>query len=113
MPPERQAPSNTPDGRYIIVRRRLWRAANPHLPEEDRARLVTELMQARRAVGAALKAGDIKAEREARGRVHGAKVALGRARAGLVDGWRSGREPAAGEELQLCGVVGRSKRVIQ
>ena len=36
-----------------------------------------ELMAARRAVGAAKKAGDAAAEREARARVHEAKVALG------------------------------------
>ena len=22
----------TPDGRYLVVRERLWRAVNPHLP---------------------------------------------------------------------------------
>ena len=34
-------------------------------------------MRARSAVGRAMKAGDTKAEREARDRVHAAKVALG------------------------------------
>ncbi|MBX7514320.1 hypothetical protein K3179_07110 [Qipengyuania sp. GH38] len=67
----------TADGRYIIVRGRLWRASNPHLPESERARLVAQLMDARRAVGAALRDKDEAAERAARQQVHEAKVALG------------------------------------
>lgn len=72
MPPDR-----TPDGRYVIVRGRLWRATNPHLPEDERASLVAELMTARRAVGAALRVEDQTAERAARAQVHTAKIALG------------------------------------
>ena len=68
---------STPDGRYIVVRGRLWRAANPGLADEVRERLVAELMDARRAVGAARRAGDTDAERSARMQVHAAKVALG------------------------------------
>ena len=60
-----------------MVRGRLWRASNPALGEEDRQRLVDELMDARRAVGIALKNADEAAEREARQKVHAAKVALG------------------------------------
>jgi hypothetical protein len=67
----------TPDGRYMVVRGRLWRLSNPHLPEAERAALVHDLMQARRAVRDALKAEDKAAERAARARVHAAKVALG------------------------------------
>ncbi|MDQ1901563.1 hypothetical protein RAH32_14025 [Paracoccus sp. WLY502] len=67
----------TPDGRYIVVRGRLWRAANPHLDDADRARLVRQLMAARRAVGAALAAGDAGAEKVARDGVNQAKIALG------------------------------------
>jgi len=48
----------TPDGRYFVVRGRLWRRSNPSLPEERRIALVGELMQARRAVGMALRHGD-------------------------------------------------------
>ncbi|MBZ6379735.1 hypothetical protein B5C34_14970 [Pacificimonas flava] len=70
-------PQRTPDGRYIIVDGRLWRAANPDLSRDDHSRLVSELMSARRAVGSATRSGDETAEREARGRVHAAKVALG------------------------------------
>jgi hypothetical protein len=71
------APLHTPDGRYVVVRGRLWRAANPHLPEAERAALVKELMAARAAVRAGLRANDARALRAARERVHAAKVALG------------------------------------
>ena len=40
----------TPDGRYFVVRGRLWRRANPNLSVEKRDLLVRELMNARRAV---------------------------------------------------------------
>jgi hypothetical protein len=65
----------TPDGRYIIVRGRLWRKANPHLPEDERKRLVSELMSARRAVKEA--ADDPDRLRAAGKAVDTAKVALG------------------------------------
>lgn len=67
----------TPDGRYIIVRGRLWRASNPEIPDHERDELVAELMDARRAVGAALRSDDLDAEKAARARVHAAKVGLG------------------------------------
>ncbi|UVI39411.1 hypothetical protein [Qipengyuania spongiae] len=67
----------TPDGRYIIVRGRLWRASNPEIPARERDELVAELMDARRAVGAALRSDDPDAEKVARARVHAAKVGLG------------------------------------
>jgi uncharacterized protein len=70
-------PERTPDGRYIIVDGRRWRATDPSIPEERRKELVSELMSARRAVAAAKRAGDDEAERAARKRVHAAKVALG------------------------------------
>ncbi|WP_437613804.1 hypothetical protein WMF20_13390 [Sorangium sp. So ce834] len=72
-----QGPLVTPDGRYLIVRGRLWRRADPALPEEARRRLVSELMAARREVGRALRAGDAGALRAARRRVNEAKIALG------------------------------------
>jgi len=65
----------TPDGRYLIVRGRLWRAANPNLAEHERAALVAELMAARRAVKH--DRDDPAALARARRRVHLAKVALG------------------------------------
>lgn len=70
-------PPVTPDGRYIVVRGRLWRRADPRLSEEERQAAVAALMDARRAVGQALKAGDQPALASARAAVHAAKVALG------------------------------------
>ena len=67
----------TPDGRYLMVRGRLWRKANPALPAERHAALVRDLMAARRDVGTALRKGDAVAERAARARVDAAKQALG------------------------------------
>lgn len=68
---------STPDGRYFVHGGRLWRCSNPDLPEARRAALTRELMDARRAVGAAKRSGDAEAERSARAAVHQAKVALG------------------------------------
>jgi hypothetical protein len=67
----------TPDGRYIVVRGRLWRTSNPHLSASRREKLVKELMAARRAVWLAQKANDAGGLKTARGRVQAAKVALG------------------------------------
>jgi hypothetical protein len=67
----------TPDGRYFVVRGRLWRTSNPALAPDVRQELVDALMQARRQVGAAKKAGDADAERSARAAVDAAKRALG------------------------------------
>jgi hypothetical protein len=67
----------TPDGRYFAVRGRLWRMSNPALEPDERERLVKELMDARRAVGAARRAADAAAEAIAHDAVHRAKVALG------------------------------------
>ena len=51
--------------------------SNPSLGEEERAVLITRLMDARRAVGAAKKAGDAAGEKSARAHVDAAKRALG------------------------------------
>jgi hypothetical protein len=67
----------TPDGRYFVVRGRLWRTTNPALPAETRDRLTRELMEARRAVRTAKSAGDPEAERAARAAVDAAKRGLG------------------------------------
>lgn len=67
----------TPDGRYFVVRGRLWRASNPALQPDVRERLVHELMSARRAVGVAKRAGDRAAETGAHEAVDRAKIALG------------------------------------
>lgn len=67
----------TPDGRYLVVRGRLWRCSNPTLSDDDRARFVVELMRARSGVGRALRANDGPAKKAARAAVHKAKIALG------------------------------------
>jgi len=67
----------TPDGRYFVVRGRLWRTTNPALPPEDRQRLQRELMRARSALGRARRAGDDAGRLQARQDVDAAKVALG------------------------------------
>lgn len=81
MGDESDAPTSrlpvTPDGRYFVVRGRLWRMSNPSLDPELRASLTRELMRARRDVRSALQAGDDDALRAARDRVDAAKVALG------------------------------------
>lgn len=68
-------PLKTPDGRYIIVRGRLWRTANPSLTEADRQRLTNELMAARRAVAEARQTAS--SEEAAHATVDTAKRALG------------------------------------
>jgi len=71
------APPRTPDGRYLVVRGRLWRATNPALPAAERERLTHVLMDSRRAVAAALRSGDGPALARARDAVDATKVALG------------------------------------
>jgi hypothetical protein len=67
----------TPDGRYFVVRGRLWRRANPGLPADRREALVRELINARRAVKTALKANQPEQLALARKAVDDAKIALG------------------------------------
>ncbi len=67
----------TPDGRYIVVRGRLWRATNPSLPDAEREAWTAALMAARREVRSALAGGDEAALKRARSAVQRAKVALG------------------------------------
>src|ERR1041384_5393192 len=74
------APMNervTPDGRYFVVRGRLWRRANPSLSAEQPETLVRELMNARSAVKAALESGAAAELALARKAVDAAKVSLG------------------------------------
>ena len=61
----------------MIIRGMRWRATDPAIPPDVSETLRAELMSARRAVGAALRADDPEAERAARDRVHRTKVALG------------------------------------
>jgi hypothetical protein len=67
----------TPDGRYFVVRGRLWRSSNIHLSPEEKRRLTAELMAARRAKGLAMRVGDEEGRERAKQRVSAAKIALG------------------------------------
>lgn len=67
----------TPDGRYFVVKGQLWRCSNPSLDDEERQRMVSELMASRRAVKAAKASGDPNEMTLARASVQAAKVALG------------------------------------
>jgi hypothetical protein len=67
----------TPDGRYFVVRGRLWRMSDPRLGEDERARLVSDLMAARRGVASARRSLDERAETGAHEAVDAAKRALG------------------------------------
>jgi hypothetical protein len=67
----------TPDGRYFVVRGRLWRCTNPALDTAARVALTRELMSARRAKGAALRRADAAAIGAARARIDAAKRGLG------------------------------------
>ena len=77
VPSKVDEPLTTPDGRYLVVKGRLWRTRNPALPEPECQDLVRELMTARRDVGAAMRDGDVGAEAKARARVDAMKRALG------------------------------------
>lgn len=70
MPPPR-----TPDGRWIVVDGRRWRAADPTLPEDVRQTLLHHLGVARSAVRS--HRDDADAVSAARARVQLAKVGLG------------------------------------
>ncbi|XVV39113.1 hypothetical protein ACQPXT_39250 [Streptomyces sp. CA-100214] len=72
-----QSPERTPDGHFVVIKGRKWRATDPSVPEEAAARLRRHLMSARRAVRRALAESDARAEAAARSRVNHAKIALG------------------------------------
>jgi hypothetical protein len=65
----------TPDGRYFVVRGRLWRMTNPNIDPLRKEDLTKELMAARRAVRNAK--GNPVALRTARASVDQSKIALG------------------------------------
>ena len=67
----------TPDGRYFVVRGRLWRMPDPALPADRRDQLVKELMAARGKVDTTRRAGDEGGEWAAHEAVDRAKRALG------------------------------------
>ncbi|MFH9705812.1 hypothetical protein ACH4MW_06565 [Streptomyces luteogriseus] len=72
-----RSPEKTPDGHFVVIGGRKWRATDPSIPEEIAARLRRHLMSARRAVRSATTKGDADAEKAARARVNRAKTALG------------------------------------
>ncbi len=72
--PDTAGHRTTPDGRYFVVRGRLWRKANPHLPADVREALVKQLMDARRALRGGLSEAERRAVHE---QVDQAKRALG------------------------------------
>jgi len=69
-----EPPEVTPDGRYLVIGGRRWRASDPALPEARRAELTRVLMAWRREVR---RTRGTEAETAARAGVHAAKVALG------------------------------------
>jgi hypothetical protein len=69
--------SVTPDGRYFVVRARLWRMSDPGIGADERSKLTKHLMTARRAVRDAKADGDAEAEDTAHRAVGQAKRALG------------------------------------
>jgi hypothetical protein len=71
-----KAPLVTPDGRYIVVCGRPWRRSDPRLSEPQRQALADTLMDARRAVGRALRSRPAELP-AARAAVDVAKTALG------------------------------------
>ena len=100
-----QGPERTPDGHYIVVRGRLWRATNPNLPVKRREQLVATLMDARRQLRGQA-APEIRAAARSGGRGQGRP---GRARSGLVERRRPGLQPAHGAQHALCGLVRRAR----
>ncbi|WP_286885109.1 hypothetical protein [Pseudomonas sp. UBA7456] len=75
MPAQRYP--TTPDGRYFVVRGRLWRCTDPSLSEAERQHWVHALMDARRAVKDAKADNDPDQLTRACAQVQTAKVALG------------------------------------
>ena len=65
---------HTPDGRYIVVNGRRWRATDPMIPPDRAAELRSVLMAWRREIAAV---AGTSGERAARDGVQAAKVALG------------------------------------
>ena len=67
----------TPDGRYLVIQGRLWRAGDPSLPAQAKVKYMRDLLNGRRALKAAKLAGDEEAIAAARKLVAGAQVGLG------------------------------------
>jgi hypothetical protein len=69
-----EPPETTPDGRYLVVDGRRWRATDPAIPEVRRQELTRVLMAWRRDVR---RTKGTDEERTSRAGVQAAKVALG------------------------------------
>jgi hypothetical protein len=69
--------SVTPDGRYFVVRGKLWRMSDPDFGPDEKAHLVKRLMDARRSVKKAKAARDPDAESAAHRLVDQTKRGLG------------------------------------
>ncbi len=69
-----EPPEVTPDGRYLVIKGRRWRATDPAIPEERRQELTRVLMAWRREVR---RTQGTDGESAARAGVQAAKVALG------------------------------------
>lgn len=69
-----EPPEVTPDGRYLVIDGRRWRATDPAIPEARRSELTRALMAWRREVR---RTRGTDAESAARAGVQAAKVALG------------------------------------
>ena len=67
----------TPDGRYLVIQGRLWRAPNPLLPAQAKVKYMRDLLNGRRALKAAKTSGDEDAISAARKLVARAQVGLG------------------------------------
>lgn len=65
---------DAPDGHYVVIEGRRWRATDPSIPEDRRTELVRILMAWRREVR---RTKGTPQESAARAGVHAAKVALG------------------------------------
>jgi hypothetical protein len=95
----------TPDGRYFVVRGRLWRMVNPGSDEAERYDLVRRLGAARRSVRDAKQSADLKAEAAAHQAVDDVKRALGERGPVWWADKVAGSQPAHDEEHALCRMV--------
>ena len=96
----------TADGRYVVIDGRRWRATDPSITADDARTLRAELMSARRAVKAALAAGDAEAERSAREQVHRTKVGLGERG---VPWWEQSPDERTARVRQAVARIGTSR----
>jgi hypothetical protein len=99
----------TPDGRFFVVRGRLWRMSNPFLDEAERDDLVHRLMAARRAVRDAKGSVDLAAQAAAHKAVDKVKRELGERGPVWWDDGSPNLNSAYGEEHALCRVARKNR----